>query len=161
MQIVRLHSVALLEADAIDLRYKHCLIIVAAKSGRFIILNQRALAAALAAGAALRRLGCLHYEGLVAPTHAVGGVDRRGCLQRSGVSCVLGMVLIDQIHSGHAAQKPDQLFIIPFRYSEIQLVAVSLTAHKQKALLVYAEDIRTEHGYIQITPLTLYLPSLT
>ena len=82
-------------ADAVNLRYKHRLVIVTAQRGRFIILDQRALAAAITAGAYLQRLGCLHHEGLIIAAHTVGGVDRGSCLQRTGVSGVLAMVLID------------------------------------------------------------------
>ena len=77
-------------------RHEYRLVIVAAQRGGFIILDQRALAAALTAGADLQRLRRLHYKGLVVPAHAVGGVDRGSRLQRAGVSGVLAMVLIDR-----------------------------------------------------------------
>ena len=83
-------------ASAFHKRHKQRLVIVAAQSGRFIILDQRALAAALTAGADLQRLRRLHYKGLVVPAHTISGIDRGRCLQRADVSGVLAMVLIDR-----------------------------------------------------------------
>ena len=77
-------------------RHEHRLVVVAAQRGGLVILDQRAFAAALTAGADLQRLRRLHYKGLVVPAHAVGGVDRGSRLQRAGVSGVLAMVLIDR-----------------------------------------------------------------
>src|SRR5699024_3018317 len=94
--ILRFHGVAVLGADTIDLRHEQCLVIVAAQSGGFIILDQRAVAAALPAGADLQRLRRLHYKGLVVPAHTISGIDRWRCLQRADVSGVLAMVLIDR-----------------------------------------------------------------
>ena len=63
-------------AGAFHERHEYRLVIVAAQRGGFIILDQRALASALTAGADLQRLGRLHHKRLVVPAHAVGGVDR-------------------------------------------------------------------------------------
>ena len=95
--IVREHPLTESRANAVALRHEQRLVVVAGEGGGHILLDKRTLAAALAAGAYLQRLGriCLHHEGLVVAPGAVGGADRGGRVQRPGVSGVLAMVLID------------------------------------------------------------------
>ena len=94
-------------------RHEHRLVVVAAQRGGLVILDQRAFAAALTAGADLQRLRRLHYKGLVVPAHAVGGVDRGRCFQRSGVSGVLAMVLIDRRRHRACAEGGRGFLLIP------------------------------------------------
>ena len=97
--IVRHHGVGRLGADAVGFRHEHRLVVIAGQSRGLVLLDERTLAAALAAGADLQRLGrvlVLHDEGLVVAAHAVVGRDGRSHVQRPGVSRVLTMVLIDR-----------------------------------------------------------------
>ena len=84
-------------------RHKHRLVIVAGERCRSVILYDWAFAAALTAGADFQRLGCvrLHHERLVIAAHPICGIDRGCSFQRSRVSGILRMVLIERHRSRH------------------------------------------------------------
>ena len=77
-------------------RHEHRLVIVAGERCRFVILNDRAFPAALAAGTDFQRLGCFqfHHERLVVAAHSIIGADCRRSFQRPRVSGILAVVFI-------------------------------------------------------------------
>ena len=72
-----------------------------------------AFTAAIAAGADLQRLGCLHHKGLVVAARAVGRHYCRRCLQWTGVSGILAMVLIDRRRHRPGTEGGRSFFLIP------------------------------------------------
>ena len=89
MGIIRHHGVAALRADAVCLRHKQRLVIVAAKCGRKVILDECAFTAALTAGADFQSLGSFQDKRLVIAAGSKSGKDRLNRILGSGVSAVL------------------------------------------------------------------------
>ena len=93
MRIGGLHGVALLGADAEHGRNEKRLVVVASERCGLIVLDERTLAAALAAGANLQSFRCLHHERLVIAPRAESGKDGLCHIERSRVSGILRVVL--------------------------------------------------------------------
>ena len=89
MGIIRHHGVTALGADAVCFRHKQRLVIVAAKCGRKVILDECAFTATLTAGADFQSLWSFQNKRLVIAAGSKSGKDRLHRILGTGVSAIL------------------------------------------------------------------------
>ena len=110
--IIREHGMAFFGAYPEHRRNENRLIVVTGERRGFVLLNQCALAAALAAGADFQRLGRFYHEGLVVAAVAEGGGNRLRHVQRPGVPGILRVVFKDRRRNHARAKRRRFTFLI-------------------------------------------------